>query len=71
MSSTNELHHTPVTHVIRTQRISCKKFGLRRGGGHLLLALEFARTLLPGDFDEIRYIFSKRKAYSKFRALLM
>jgi hypothetical protein len=35
------------------------------------LALEFARKFLPGDFDEVRYIFGKRKAYSKFRALLL
>jgi hypothetical protein len=35
------------------------------------LALEFARKFLPGDFDEVRYIFGKRKAYSKFRALLI
>jgi hypothetical protein len=33
------------------------------------LALEFAREFLRGDFDEARDIFSKRKAYSKFRAL--
>jgi hypothetical protein len=37
----------------------------------LLSAPEFAREFLPGEFDEIRHIFSKRKAYSKFRALLM
>ena len=35
------------------------------------LALEFAREFLRGEFDEVRYIFSKRKAYSKFRALLI
>ena len=35
------------------------------------LALEFAHEFLPGDLDEVRYIFSKRKAYSKFRALLI
>jgi hypothetical protein len=35
------------------------------------LVLEFAREFLPGDLDEVRYIFSKRKAYSKFRALLL
>jgi len=35
------------------------------------LALEFAREFLRGDFDEARDIFSKRKAYSKFRALLI
>jgi hypothetical protein len=34
------------------------------------LALNFARKFLPNDFDEVRYIFSKRGAYSKFRALL-
>jgi hypothetical protein len=34
------------------------------------LALDFAREFLPNDFDEVRYIFSKRGAYPKFRALL-
>ena len=35
------------------------------------LVLEFAREFLPGDFDEVRYIFSRRGAYAKFRALLI
>jgi hypothetical protein len=35
------------------------------------LALDFAREFLPGDFDEIRYIFNKRGACKKFRALLI
>jgi hypothetical protein len=34
------------------------------------LALSFARECLPDDFDETRYIFSKRGAYPKFKALL-
>ncbi|MGD0026958.1 MAG: UPF0158 family protein [Xanthobacteraceae bacterium] len=34
------------------------------------LVLDFAREFLPKDFDEVRYIFSKRGAYPKFRALL-
>jgi len=34
------------------------------------LVLDFAREFLPNDFDEGRYIFGKRGAYSKFRALL-
>jgi hypothetical protein len=34
------------------------------------LVLDFAREFLPNDFDEVRYIFSKRGAYPKFRALL-
>jgi hypothetical protein len=34
------------------------------------LALDFAREFLPNDFDEVRYLFSKRGAYPKFRALL-
>jgi hypothetical protein len=34
------------------------------------LALDFAREFLPGVFDDVRYIFSKRGAYEKFRALL-
>ena len=35
------------------------------------LALDFAREFLPDDFDDVRYIFSKRGAYPKFKALLM
>jgi hypothetical protein len=35
------------------------------------LALDFAREFLPKQFDEVRYIFSKRGAYQKFRALLI
>jgi hypothetical protein len=35
------------------------------------LALDFAREFLPDDFDDVRYIFSKRGAYQKFRALLI
>jgi hypothetical protein len=35
------------------------------------LALDFARECLPDDFDEVRYMFSKRGAYKKFRALLI
>ena len=34
------------------------------------LVLDFAREFLPDDFDEVRYIFSKRGASQKFRALL-
>jgi hypothetical protein len=34
------------------------------------LVLDFAREYLPGDFDEVRYIFDKRGAYRKFRALV-
>ena len=34
------------------------------------LVLDFAREFLPNDFDEVRYIFSKKGAYAKFRALL-
>jgi hypothetical protein len=34
------------------------------------LALCFARECLSNDFNEVRYIFSKRGAYRKFRALL-
>ena len=34
------------------------------------LVLDFAREFLPNDFDEVRYIFSKRGAYQKFRALV-
>ena len=35
------------------------------------LVLDFAREFLPNDFDEVRYIFSKKGAYAKFRALLI
>ena len=34
------------------------------------LALNFAREFLPEDFDDVRYMFSKRGAYRKFRDLL-
>jgi ubiquinone/menaquinone biosynthesis C-methylase UbiE len=34
------------------------------------LVLAFAREFLPNDFDEVRFIFSKRGAYANFRALL-
>jgi len=34
------------------------------------LVLDFARQFLPGDFDDVRYFFSKRGGYSKFKALL-
>src|SRR5258706_10678697 len=35
------------------------------------MVLDFAREFLPRDFDEVKYIFSKRGAYKKFRALLI
>jgi len=35
------------------------------------MVLDFAREFLPNDFDEVRYIISKRGAYKKFRALLI
>ena len=35
------------------------------------LVLDFAREFLPGDFDDVRYIFGKRGAYKKFRALVI
>ena len=34
------------------------------------LVLDFARQFLPDDFDHVRYIFSRRGAYPKFKALL-
>lgn len=34
------------------------------------LALDFAREVLPGDLDEVRYIFSRKGAYKKFRTLV-
>ena len=35
------------------------------------LALDFAREFLPGDFDYVRQIFSKRGAYPRFHDLLI
>jgi hypothetical protein len=35
------------------------------------LALAFAREHLSNDFDEVRYMFSKRGAYKNFRAMLI
>ena len=35
------------------------------------LVLDFAREFLPNDFDEVQYIFSRRGAYRKFRALVI
>jgi len=34
------------------------------------LALDFARQVLPTDFDEIRRMFSRRGAYASFKHLL-
>jgi hypothetical protein len=34
------------------------------------LVLRFAREFLPGDFDRVRQIFSKRGAYGRFKDLL-
>ena len=34
------------------------------------LVMDFAREFLTDDFDEVGYMFSKRGAYQKFRALL-
>ncbi|HJZ20633.1 MAG TPA: UPF0158 family protein [Bradyrhizobium sp.] len=34
------------------------------------LVLDFAREFLPKDFDDVRYMFSKKGGYRKFRALL-
>jgi hypothetical protein len=34
------------------------------------VVLDFAREFLPNDFDEVRYIFSKKGAYAKFKGLL-
>ncbi|MGL9623835.1 hypothetical protein QRQ56_38355 [Bradyrhizobium sp. U531] len=42
-----------------------RDFGLGRP-----LVLAFARERLPDDLDEVRYIFSKRGAYQKFKTLL-
>jgi len=34
------------------------------------LVFRFAREALPRDYDEVRRIFDRRGAYSKFKALL-
>jgi hypothetical protein len=34
------------------------------------LVLDFASEYMPNDFDDVRYFFSRRGAYPKFRALL-
>jgi hypothetical protein len=34
------------------------------------LALDFAREFLPDDYDEVRYIFSRRGAYRRYKELL-
>jgi hypothetical protein len=34
------------------------------------LVLDFTRNFLPDDFDDVRYFFSKRGAYPKFKSLL-
>jgi hypothetical protein len=34
------------------------------------LALDFARELLPDDFDDVRQFFSRRGAYARFKDLL-
>src|SRR4051794_37708778 len=34
------------------------------------LVLDFARQFLPADYEEVRAIFSRKGAYSKFEALL-
>lgn len=35
------------------------------------LVLDFVREFLPGDYDEVRDIFSRRGAYGRFKVLLM
>src|SRR6516165_7471790 len=35
------------------------------------LVLDFAREFLPDDYDEVRYIFSRRGAYRRFKDLLV
>jgi hypothetical protein len=34
------------------------------------LTRDFARKFLPGDFDEVRQLFSRRGAYARFKDLL-
>jgi hypothetical protein len=34
------------------------------------VALDFARQLLPGDFDEVRKFFGRRGAYARYKDLL-
>jgi hypothetical protein len=35
------------------------------------LVLDFAREFLPDDYDEVRHIFSRRGAYSRYKELLV
>jgi len=35
------------------------------------LALDFAREFLPGDYDEVRHISSRRGAYRRYKELLV
>ena len=35
------------------------------------LVLDFAREFLPDDYDEVRYVFSRRGAYRRFKDLLV
>src|SRR5262249_28433108 len=35
------------------------------------LVLNFAREFLPGDYDEVRHIFSRRGAYRRYKDLLV
>ena len=35
------------------------------------LVLNFARKFLPDDYDEVRYIFSRRGAYRRYKELLV
>jgi hypothetical protein len=35
------------------------------------LVLDFARELLPDDYDEVRHIFSRRGAYRRYKDLLV
>lgn len=35
------------------------------------MVLDFTREFLPDDFDDVRFMFSKRGAYKTFRALLI
>jgi hypothetical protein len=34
------------------------------------IALDFARQFLPGDLDEVRQLFSRKRAYARFKDLL-
>ncbi len=69
VSDLDELNDEPVDDVEDDEKYIAIPDKRELGLGKPLV-LDFAREFLPNDFDEVRYIFGKRGAYPKFRALL-